>query len=58
MKQYMIGITVMMLAAATLTYGAERSHAAMKEGASAKLDTVAIEKAIGKRATWQGLTYC
>ena len=49
MKQRMIGITVMMLAAATFTYGAEQSDAAMKdEGASAKLDTGAIEKAIGK----------
>lgn len=49
MTQRMIGITVMMLAAATFTYGAEQSDAAMKEeGASAKLDTGAIEKAIGK----------
>lgn len=49
MKQRMIGITVMMLAAAPFTYGAEQSDAAMKEeGASAKLDTGAIEKAIGK----------
>jgi hypothetical protein len=49
MKQRMIVIAVLMLAAATFIYGPERSNAAMKEeGESAKLDTEAIEKAIGK----------